>query len=373
MEVYMKDKHLRSFDIRVATFLNSVEKAIVLYTFDYWLKKTKNRDEKNRPYIYNPVASNVNNSWHNQFPYFSVNKLIRIFNALISERFVVTMNNNKRKYDKTKFYYLTSKYYKMINAFVETEKSNSRNEQIESLKMSKSNSQNEEIEVLKMSKSFTQSEEIELSKMGRPIPNNTTNNTRQIIPTNNTTNTVAECLSSPLSGSVAEELIVSASVDQYSLVQDAPASFPSHSLSGSAPVDTLEGSADSYKNYLFKSLNAEPSTYGDLPTTADKFLQWLRNDPRPVAELVCDILLSHNKMFCDYYIEPLHPEKRVDFILKINKVLDLKVDCQDDACSYSLPSELFVGALQSNYLIEEQKISLSNKTYSIAHSRKRKA
>ena len=63
----------------------------------------------------------------------------------------------------------------------------------------------------------------------------------------------------------------------------------------------------------------------------------------------------------------------MEFILKINKVLDLKVDCKDDACSYSLPSELFVGALQSNYLIEEQKKSLSNKTYSMAHSRKRKA
>jgi hypothetical protein len=149
----MKDKHLRSFDIRVATHLNSIDKAIVLHTFDYWLKKTKNRDQKNRPYIFNPVTSNVNNSWHDQFPYFSRNKLIRIINALISERLVVTMNNNKRKYDKTKSYYLTSKYYKMIKASPETEKSNTRNEQIESLKMSKSNSRNEQIEVPNMSKS----------------------------------------------------------------------------------------------------------------------------------------------------------------------------------------------------------------------------
>lgn len=369
----MKDKYLRSFDIRVATHLNSVEKAIVLYTFDYWLKKTKNRDKKNRPYIYNPVASKVNNSWLDQFPYFSVNKLIRIFNALISERFIATMNNNKRKYDKTKSYYLTSKYYKMINAFVETEKSNSRNEQIESLKMSRSNSRNEEIELLKMSISSTQSEDIELRKMGRPIPNNTTNNTRQIIPTNNTTNTVAERLSSSLSGSVAEELIVSASVDQYSLAQDAPASIPSHSLSGSAQVVTPEGSAESYRDYLFQSLDAEPSTYGDLPTTADKFLEWLRNDPRSVAELVTDLLLSQNRKFCDYYIEQLHTEKQVDFILKINDILDSKVYCNDDTYSYSLPSELFVRAMQSNYLTGEQIKSMNTWTYSIAYSRKQKA
>jgi hypothetical protein len=209
--------------------------------------------------------------------------------------------------------------------------------------------------------------------MGRPIPNNTTNNTRQIIPTNNTTNTVAECLSSSLSGSVAEELIVTASADQYSSTQDAPASFPSHSLSGSAPVDKLECSAESYKDYLFQSLDAEPNPLADLPTSPDQFLQWLRNDPRPVAELVCDILLSQNRKFCDYYIEQLHTEKQADFILKINEIIDSKFDCHDDVCSYSLPSELFVGAMQSNYLNEEQRKSLSNKTFSIAYSRKRKS
>ena len=292
---------------------------------------------------------------------------------LISERLVVTMNNNKRKYDKTKSYYLTSKYYKMINAFVETEKSNSRNEQIEVLKMSKSTSQNEEIELLKMSRSFTHSEDIELDKMGRPIPNNTTNNTRQIIPTNNTTNTVAECLSRPLVGLEAEEIIVSASADQYNIAQDAPASFPSHSLSSSASVESLEGSAEKFKDYLFKSLNAEPNPLADLPSSPDQFLQWLSDNPRPISELVADILLSQNRKFCDYYIEQLHVEDRVDFILKINEILDSKFNCHDDACSYSLPSELFVGAIESNYLTGEQIKSLSNKTYSIAYSRKQKA
>ena len=167
--------------------------------------------------------------------------------------------------------------------------------------------------------------------------------------------------------------MVSASADHYSSTQDAPASFPSHSLSGSAPVDTLEGSAESYKDYLFQSLNAEPNPLADLPSSPDQFLQWLSDNPRPISELVADILLSQKRKFCDYYIEQLHVEKRVDFILKINEILDLKVNCQDDACSYLLPSELFVRAMQSNYLTGEQIKSMNTWTYSIAHSRKQKA
>ena len=123
----------------------------------------------------------------------------------------------------------------------------------------------------------------------------------------------------------------------------------------------------------FQSLNAEPNPLADLPSSPNQFLQWLSDNPRPISELVCDILLSQKRKFCDYYIEPLHPDKRVDFILKINEILDSKFHSTADYSTYSLPSELFVGAMQSNYLTGEQIKSLSNKTYSIAHSRKREA
>jgi hypothetical protein len=357
----MKNKNLRSFDIRVAKELKSVDKAIVLHTLYYWINKTKNRDKKNRPYVFNPISSGVNNSWQDQFPYYSVKKLIRIFEDLKSERFVVTMNNNKRRYDKTKSYYLTSKYYKMINSFNKTE---DLNQQIDTDKKVSSMSECRQTDKDRKDIPYSHSGQTDMDRTTTPIPNNTTDDTRQIKSTDKTTNTENLGLSRLL------DIIGSGGIDvSASSSQDVPSSSADCSTSDSAE----SGSADSFKDYMFQSLEAEPSAFADLPASPDQFLKWLRDDQRSVSDLVGDLLLSQNRTFCDYYLEQIHQEKQVDFILKINDILDSKVSPNDDPNSYLLPSELFVDALKSKVLNHEQLKRLGHSTFNIAFFKKRKA
>ncbi|MHA2028920.1 MAG: hypothetical protein ACW99Q_05980 [Candidatus Kariarchaeaceae archaeon] len=356
----MKNKNLRSFDIRVAKELKSVDKAIVLHTLYYWINKTNNRDNKNRPFVYNPISSDVNNSWQDQFPYYSSKKLIRLFDGLKSDRYVVTMNNNKRRYDKTKSYYLTSKYYKMINGFNKTE---DPNQQIDKDKKVSSMSESRLIDKDKRDIPYSHSGQTDMDRTTTPIPNNTTDDTRQIKSTDNTTNAENLSLSRLL------DIIGSGGIDiSASSSQDEPSSSADCSTSGSAG----SGSADSYKDYMFRSLEAEPSAFADLPASPDQFLKWLRDDQRSVSDLVGDLLLSQNRKFCDYYLEQLHIEEQVDFILKINDILDSKVSPNDDPNSYLLPSELFVDALKSKVLNHGQIKRLNHSTFNIAFSKKQK-
>lgn len=75
-----------------------LNEAIVIQQVTYWLQKSKHYREGRR-WIYNTYEE-----WEEQFPFWSVSTIGRIFRKLEAEGFIISRQFNADKYDRTKWY-----------------------------------------------------------------------------------------------------------------------------------------------------------------------------------------------------------------------------------------------------------------------------
>lgn len=81
----------------VATVIG-LNEAIVLQQVRYWLTKSKHIYD-GRKWTYHTFEE-----WHDEFPFWSIRTIKRIFHNLEKEGLLITGNFNKQKFDKTKWY-----------------------------------------------------------------------------------------------------------------------------------------------------------------------------------------------------------------------------------------------------------------------------
>ena len=75
-----------------------LNEAIILQQVHYWLLKSNNIRDGYK-WVYNSYSE-----WNKQFPFFSRNTMIRAFNSLERQGYLISANYNKAKFDKTKWY-----------------------------------------------------------------------------------------------------------------------------------------------------------------------------------------------------------------------------------------------------------------------------
>ncbi len=95
----MIDAH--TFKIQDA-IIHGVEKAVLLYNFEYWLTKNKaNMKNVHDGYVW---TFNTANSYSELFPYMSAKKIARLLKELEECGALISGNYNKVAYDRTKWY-----------------------------------------------------------------------------------------------------------------------------------------------------------------------------------------------------------------------------------------------------------------------------
>lgn len=82
----------------LAVALNSVDKAIILQQFHYWLIRSKNVKDGHK-WIYNSVSA-----WHAQFPWLSQKTVQRYLKDLEDRGLLIVGNYNRMNFDRTKWY-----------------------------------------------------------------------------------------------------------------------------------------------------------------------------------------------------------------------------------------------------------------------------
>lgn len=103
------DEHPQIFYPSLATRL-TLEEAIVLQQFQFWLGRTKNiRDGKR--WIYNTYAE-----WQKQFPYMSTRTVRRVIKSLEERGLLVVGNYNRMPTDQTKWYTIDYDVLDELNA-----------------------------------------------------------------------------------------------------------------------------------------------------------------------------------------------------------------------------------------------------------------
>ena len=75
-----------------------LNEAIVLQQVHYWLLRSSNVRDGHK-WVYNSYSN-----WNKQFPFWGRNTLIRAFNSLERQGYLISANYNKAKFDKTKWY-----------------------------------------------------------------------------------------------------------------------------------------------------------------------------------------------------------------------------------------------------------------------------
>ena len=75
-----------------------LNEAIVLQHVHYWLLRSSNVRDGHK-WVYNSYSN-----WNKQFPFWGRNTLIRAFNSLERQGYLISANYNKAKFDKTKWY-----------------------------------------------------------------------------------------------------------------------------------------------------------------------------------------------------------------------------------------------------------------------------
>lgn len=76
--------------------------SIVLSQFDYWIKHNEGKEQYYFDGHYWTYGSYL--FWHEQFPFWSIRTIARIFRQLESDELILIGNYNKNNYDKTKWY-----------------------------------------------------------------------------------------------------------------------------------------------------------------------------------------------------------------------------------------------------------------------------
>lgn len=99
-----------------------LNEAIVLQQIHYWLLKSNNVRDGHR-WVYNSYSE-----WNKQFPFWSRNTLIRTFNRLEKQGYLISANYNKAKFDKTKWYRID---YQRLDGKSFTQNGHARNPELE--------------------------------------------------------------------------------------------------------------------------------------------------------------------------------------------------------------------------------------------------
>ena len=141
-----------------------LNEAIVLQQVHYWLENNKiNKKNFHDGYVW---TYNTYEEWAEQFKFWSLSTLKRVFKSLEKQELLLIGNYNKMKVDRTKWY--TINYHKLDQ--IESEKlGNSplgQNDTMQSVKMNRPSCQNEPLQEVKMNQCHS-------VKMTSPIPETT--------------------------------------------------------------------------------------------------------------------------------------------------------------------------------------------------------
>ena len=79
-----------------------LNEAIVLQQIHYWIEINKKANRNHNDGYY--WTYNSYEAWHEQFPFWSKNTIVRIIEKLEKSNLIVTGNYNKLKLDRTKWY-----------------------------------------------------------------------------------------------------------------------------------------------------------------------------------------------------------------------------------------------------------------------------
>ena len=166
---YLFNENPLVIDRELATVIG-LNEAIILQQMQYWIKKSEHSYD-NKTWIYNSVSQ-----WKKQFPFFSESTIGRTIKSLEEKDFLFIGNFNKDKRDRTRWYSINYKklYEVMKNAI-------SQNDECNKSKCSNAISQNDECNKSKCSNAISQNDKMQQVKSTSPLPENTTENTTNII------------------------------------------------------------------------------------------------------------------------------------------------------------------------------------------------
>lgn len=151
---YLFNENPLVIDRELATVIG-LNEAIILQQMQYWIKKSEHSYD-NKTWIYNSVSQ-----WKKQFPFFSESTIGRTIKSLEEKDFLFIGNFNKDKRDRTRWYSIN---YKKLNEV-----------------MKNAISQNDECNKSKCSNAISQNDKMQQVKLTSPLPENTTENTTNII------------------------------------------------------------------------------------------------------------------------------------------------------------------------------------------------
>lgn len=106
MNVFINKDKVLIVNMELANAIG-LNRAIVLNQINYWIEKS-NHVFEGKKWIYNSFES-----WHDQFQFWSLNTVKRIFKSLEKDGLVISGTYNKAAFDKTKWY--TIDYDKVSN------------------------------------------------------------------------------------------------------------------------------------------------------------------------------------------------------------------------------------------------------------------
>ena len=95
-----------SFNVEIATLLNSVEKAILIENIAFWI--LKNKSSKKNFYDGHYWTYNSAEGFKELFPYWSRKKIQNKLKELENDGFLKVGCYNKSAYDRTKWYTITN-------------------------------------------------------------------------------------------------------------------------------------------------------------------------------------------------------------------------------------------------------------------------
>ncbi len=101
-----------NFNIHFAT-LTGVNEAIICTNLEFWIE----HNEKNNKHQFDGLywTYNTIEAFYELFPYMSKKAIYNALKRLEDEGYILTGNHNVNKYDRTKWYTLTEKYYQTLS------------------------------------------------------------------------------------------------------------------------------------------------------------------------------------------------------------------------------------------------------------------
>tara|TARA_Y100000361_G_C11161446_1_gene347657 strand:- start:4025 stop:4738 length:714 start_codon:yes stop_codon:yes gene_type:complete len=96
------------FNVEIAKQLG-LNKAVILYNLDYWIQK--NRANNNNYFDGEYWTHNSVSAYKELFPYLSEKAIYKALKDLETDGYLITGNYHENKYNRSKWYSLTEKYY----------------------------------------------------------------------------------------------------------------------------------------------------------------------------------------------------------------------------------------------------------------------